>query len=138
MKQRTFTARTLMDRTVTIEGAICTSVPASSNGSAANPCNDILAAETASIADIEKLMEELRIARDYLKAEGQRVRGLTGRYVHLATTASASVRVISESLGKWRNCDPEAVSEIPGQSTRAVAEAAASLPRVVFNQEKND
>ena len=27
------------------------------------------------------------------------------RYAHLAETASASVKIIAESLGKWRNLD---------------------------------
>src|SRR5690349_6984266 len=38
--------------------------------------HDIFAAGAASIDEIEKLMEELRVARDYLKAEGERVRRL--------------------------------------------------------------
>ena len=82
-----------------IEGGIHALVRAKRDGSTAVPCDDILAAGATSIADIDKLMEELRIARDYLEAEGERIRRLTSRYVHLTKTASASVRVISESLG---------------------------------------
>ena len=69
--------------------------------------DDIAAAGATAIADIEKLIEELLIARNYLQAEGERVRQVTGRYAHLTKTASASARIISESLGKWHNPKPE-------------------------------
>ena len=50
-------------------------------------------------------MEELETARDYLHYEGERLRQMTARYAHLAQTASASVKVIAESLGKWRDAE---------------------------------
>jgi hypothetical protein len=71
----------------------------------ADPSEDALIAGATSIADIDKLMGELQTARDYLQAEGEKVRRMTARYAHLAETASASVKVIAESLGKWRNAD---------------------------------
>jgi len=64
--------------------------------------NDAMAAGAASIADIERLMAGLQTARDYLQAEGERVRRVNANYAHLAQTASASARVIVESIGKWR------------------------------------
>jgi hypothetical protein len=64
--------------------------------------NDAIAAGAASIADIERLMAELQAARDYLQAEGERVRRINASYAHLAQTASASARIIVESIGKWR------------------------------------
>ena len=64
--------------------------------------NDAIAAGAASIADIERLMAELQAARDYLQAEGERVRRVNANYAHLAQTASASARVIAESIAKWR------------------------------------
>jgi hypothetical protein len=63
--------------------------------------NDAIAAGAASIADIERLMAELQAARDYLQAEGERVRQINANYAHLAQTASASARVIVESIGRW-------------------------------------
>ena len=78
------------------EGNIRTMVRDLRSPSAAGLCDDILAAAATSIADIEKLIEELQIARDYLKAEGDRVHRLTTRYAHLTQTASASVKIISE------------------------------------------
>ncbi len=65
----------------------------------------ILAAGATSIADIDKVVGELLFARDYLQSEGERVRQVNARYAHLARTASASVMIISESLGKWRNSE---------------------------------
>jgi len=53
-------------------------------------------------------MEELRTARDYLKAEGERVRRMNAQYADLTQTASASVKIISESMGKWRTTEIEA------------------------------
>jgi len=84
-----------------LEGDIRTIVRGNKSPSA-GLCDDILAAAATSIADIDKLIEELQIARDYLKAEGDRVHRLTTRYAHLTQTASASVKVIADSLGKWR------------------------------------
>jgi hypothetical protein len=40
-----------------------------------------------------------------LQSEGERVRRMTIRYAHLAQTASASVKIIAESVGKWRNAE---------------------------------
>ena len=74
-------------------------------GSQAEHCDDPLQAGTMSIADINKLMGELEMARNYLQSEGERVRQMMARYTHLAETASASVKIIAESLGKWRNSD---------------------------------
>ena len=71
----------------------------------AEPCEDALIAGATSIADIDKLMGELQTARDYLQSEGERVRRMTVRYAYLAQTASASVKIIAESVGKWRNAE---------------------------------
>ena len=69
------------------------------------PSEDALIAGATSIADIDKLMGELQTARDYLQSEGERLRHMTARYAHLAQTASASVKIIAESVGKWRNAE---------------------------------
>ena len=62
----------------------------------------VLARGATSVADIEKLIGELGTARDYLKVEGERLRRANARYAHLTSTASASVKIIAESMGKWR------------------------------------
>ncbi|MGZ5095727.1 MAG: hypothetical protein ACXWCH_31820 [Burkholderiales bacterium] len=94
--------------TLSIEGDIRTLVRSNKSPSVTKPSDDIMAsndaiaAGAASIADIERLMAELQAARDYLQAEGERVRRVNANYAHLAQTASASARVIVESIGKWR------------------------------------
>jgi hypothetical protein len=99
---------------MSIEGHIRTLVPSNRSPSARTDSDDIvasydaIAAGAASIADIERLMAELQAARDYLQAEGERVRRINANYAHLAQTASASARVIAESIGKW--CIPEQAS----------------------------
>jgi hypothetical protein len=55
-----------------------------------------------SIAEIERLIGDLQAARNYLKAEADRIEEDTARYAHLSDTASASVKIITESLGQWR------------------------------------
>ena len=77
----------------------------------AEPTEDALIAGATSIADIGKLMEELETARDYLHYEGERLRQMTARYAHLAQTASASVKVIAESLGKWRKAETASLED---------------------------
>ena len=95
------------------------------------PCDDALTAGAASIADIDRLMVELQTARDFLQSEAERVRRINARYAHLAQTASASVKVIADSLGRWRDTDasqqphaaamprPEAPSLSPPQEAEA-------------------
>jgi len=108
-----------------IEGDIRAMVRGSRPVNVAGSCDDILATGAASIADMEKLMEELQTARDYLQAEGERVRRLTTRYAHLTKTASASVKIIAESLGKWRSPELESISQ--AHSAKSEAPAASSV-----------
>src|SRR6478672_1552305 len=56
-----------------------------------------------SIAEFEKLISDLESARNYLKAEGDRIQQEMARYAHLSDTASASVKIIAERLGQWRD-----------------------------------
>ena len=56
-----------------------------------------------SIAEIEKLIGDLQAARSYLESESERIQQEMTRYAHLNHTASASVKIITESLGQWRN-----------------------------------
>jgi hypothetical protein len=71
---------------------------------APEPFSDIvlLKMSAGAIGEIDKLMDELQTARNYLHAEGERVRRMTARYEHLTKTALASVRIISERIGEWR------------------------------------
>jgi len=74
--------------------------------------NPVIRAGAASVAEIEKLMAELQAARDYLEAEGERLRREEARYVHLTQTALASVKIISEGMDKWRENAPPNLTRV--------------------------
>jgi hypothetical protein len=101
---------TLIKTDMTLPGLIKTDqeLPAAKQSYATEPGDDIVAFGDNSIGEIEKLMEELRTARDYLRSEGERVRRINAHYAHLTRTASASVKIIAESMGKWRTTEIEA------------------------------
>lgn len=83
----------------------------------AEPSSDIviLKMSAGAIGEIDKLMDELQTARNYLHAEGERVRRMTSRYEHLTKTALASVRIISERIGEWRIGDRTVVATDDGE-----------------------
>lgn len=78
------------------------SIPTAPAASEPAVLRSIPATGAASIAAMEQLIGELQSARDYLQVEGERIQREAARYNHLSETASASVRIISASLGKWR------------------------------------
>ena len=85
-----------------LPGLINQELPAAKQSNTTENGDDIVAFGDASIGEIEKLIEELRAARDYLRSEGERVKSINARYAHLTRTASDSVKIIAESMGKWR------------------------------------
>jgi hypothetical protein len=78
-------------------------VEASSDNTVAMPAslNDVVLASAAAIQDINDIMAELQAARDQLEADAERVWLANTQYVHLAKTASASAKSITEILGQW-------------------------------------
>ena len=114
---------TLIKTDMTLPGLIKADqeLPVAMQSNATEPGDDIVAFGANSIGEIEKLMEELRVARDYLRTEGERVRSINARYAHLTKTASASVKIIAESMGKWRTTDMEAATEAEPGTRRSHA-----------------
>jgi hypothetical protein len=55
-----------------------------------------------SLAEIEKMIGELQEARDFLQSEGERVQRETEQYTTLTQMASASVKIISDTVARWR------------------------------------
>ena len=106
-----------------IEGDIRAIVRGNKPVNVAGSCDDILAAGAASIADIEKLMAELHTARDYLQAEGERVRRLTTRYAHLTQTASpqsrSSPRASADGAALSQNRSAKPIRQGPKHRQRA-------------------
>jgi hypothetical protein len=55
-----------------------------------------------SIAQIEKLIGELQEAKNLLESEGERIQREMVRYVKFVQLASASVKIIFETVSEWR------------------------------------
>jgi len=66
-----------------------------------------------SIAEIEKMIGELQEAKDFLQSEGERVQREQEHYTNLTQMASASVKIISDTVAGWR----EAGHPLPNQSS---------------------
>jgi hypothetical protein len=64
-----------------------------------------------SLAEIEKMIGELQQAKDFLQSEGERVQRETEQYTSLTQMASASVKIISDTVARWR----EAGHPLPNQ-----------------------
>jgi hypothetical protein len=54
-----------------------------------------------SIAQIEKLIGKLHEARNLLESERERIQRETARYIKFTQIASASVKIISDTLSEW-------------------------------------
>jgi hypothetical protein len=54
-----------------------------------------------SIAEIERMIGELQATRSFLESEGERIHQETVRFAQLNKTATASVKIISESISEW-------------------------------------
>ena len=57
---------------------------------------------TPSIAEIEKLIGELQETKNFLQSEGDRIERETARYLKLTRMASASVKIIFDTVSGWR------------------------------------
>jgi hypothetical protein len=57
-------------------------------------------------AEIDKVIGELQATRNYLQSEGERIQQETIRFAQLNHTASASIKIISDSISEWRDGCP--------------------------------
>jgi hypothetical protein len=55
-----------------------------------------------SLAELERMINELQQARAYLASEGERIEREAERYVQLSQTTLGSVKVISDAVCEWR------------------------------------
>src|SRR5215475_1248483 len=55
-----------------------------------------------SIAEIETMIGQLQAAKDFLESEGERVQREAEHYTTLTQMASASVKIISDTVAGWR------------------------------------
>jgi Zn-dependent M32 family carboxypeptidase len=88
-----------------------------------------------SIAEIENMIEELQAAKDFLESEGQRVRRETEHYTNLTQMASASVKIISDTVAGWREAGHPLRNHPPQfDLTPSPAEDSAGAARVPDQQ----
>jgi Zn-dependent M32 family carboxypeptidase len=55
-----------------------------------------------SIAEVEKITGELQAAKDFMESEGERVQREAEHYTTLTQMASASIKIISDTVAGWR------------------------------------
>jgi hypothetical protein len=55
-----------------------------------------------SIKELDHLIEELTVVRDYLQAEGERVQREVSNYAQVSQAAMASAKIILDSMGQWK------------------------------------
>jgi hypothetical protein len=55
----------------------------------------------ASIAEIERLIAELRDAKDHLQSERERIEREMMRYMSLTEMASTTAKIISDAVSQW-------------------------------------
>jgi hypothetical protein len=87
-----------------------------------------------SIAQIEKLIGELHEARNLLESERERIQRETARYIKFTQMASASVKIIFDTLSGWRQAGhplSEFVTRSPADdSTGRMGRSFGSAPNV--------
>ena len=83
---------------------------------AVSSTEDALAAGATSVADIEKLMEEVKSRATTCSPKESACVRRTLAMPSLAHKASASVKIIAESLGKWRTLES---GQVPAALPRA-------------------
>jgi hypothetical protein len=54
-----------------------------------------------SIAEIDRLMDELKLAKEFLQSERERVEQETIRYANLAQMASVTTKIILDAVSQW-------------------------------------
>jgi len=65
----------------------------------------------ASLGEIDRVIEDLRNMREFLRNEGDRVQREIAGYATVSQAAAASMKVISESMEQWRS---SATANAPG------------------------
>ncbi len=57
---------------------------------------------TASLNEIDGVIEDLRSMREFLRNEGERVQREIAAYATASQTAATSIRTIADSVAEWR------------------------------------
>jgi hypothetical protein len=57
----------------------------------------------SSIKEIDSLIAELQIVRDFLQSEGERVQREIAGYAQVSQAAMSSVKAITDTMGQWKH-----------------------------------
>jgi hypothetical protein len=76
-----------------------------SGSSNSNPNVSFLIEQVAgsSIKEIDSLIAELQIVRDFLQSEGERVQREIAGYAQVSQAAMSSVKAITDTMGQWKH-----------------------------------
>jgi hypothetical protein len=72
-----------------------------------------------SVDELEGLVSELQEVREFLKSEGERVQREIMNYTQLNRNALTAIKIITETIGPWKNTALEKDAQNSG--TEAVA-----------------
>jgi hypothetical protein len=75
----------------------------------------------ASVEEIERVIGELQAMRDVLRAEGERVQREVAAYANMSQAAMGTMKVMSESLSRWRPAATAVANEPRPEPARAEA-----------------
>ena len=88
-----------------------------------------------SIKELDQLISELTVVRDYLKAEGERVQREIANYAQVSQAAMSSAKIILDSMGQWKSTvSPQARRPAPpnGAEHKAQSERRRRFRRLYF------
>ena len=67
----------------------------------------------ASVAEIDRVIAELSRVREMLRSEAERVQREIAGYANLSQAAMTSMKIIAESVTKWKSQNPQSSAETP-------------------------
>ena len=67
----------------------------------------------ASVAEIDRVIAELSRVREMLRSEAERVQREIAGYANLSQAAMTSMKIIAESVTKWKSQNPQSAAETP-------------------------
>ena len=67
----------------------------------------------ASVAEIDRVIAELSRVREMLRSEAERVQREIAGYANLSQAAMTSMKIIADSVTKWKSQTPQAAAEAP-------------------------
>jgi hypothetical protein len=98
----------------------------------------------SSIAEIEKVIAQLHKTRDSLQSEGERVQREAADYMDFTQVASASIRIISDTVREWGKAgypvhnQPTALEVTPAEPANDTAETGVQVeqPPLLISQDR--